>query len=156
MTTKPVALTDIRAAIVREIGLRRAVYPGRVEAGKMKHEKAEHEVAAMESALRVFDSVVAIAAAAQGLRDAVLMSGPAVIHIDIEKASEIVDAFQRWNDGGGPGVSFKPIPVLGDDGFVGPVILRRIEMLDAALAQFDRYKVEPPASTNSEAEANHA
>jgi hypothetical protein len=125
MTTKPVALTDIRAAIVREIGLRRAVYPGRVEAGKMKHEKAEHEVAAMESALRVFDSVVAIAAAAQGLRDTV------AIHC-------------------APLASLRPE--------FGPAqqLFRRVEMLDAALAQFDRYKVEPPASTNSEAEANHA
>jgi hypothetical protein len=122
MTTKPVALTDIRAAIVREIGLRRAVYPGRVEAGKMKHEKAEHEVAAMESALRVFDATVAIATAAQGLRDSVLTyalpSLPTDTHYDL--------------------------------------IARRIEMLDAALAQFDRYKVEPPASTNSEPEARHA
>jgi hypothetical protein len=125
MTTKPVALTDIRAAIVREIGLRRAVYPGRVEAGKMKHEKAEHEVAAMESALRVFDSVVAIAAAAQGLRDTV------AIHC-------------------APLASLRPE--------FGPAqqLFQRVEMLDAALAQFDRYKVEPPASTNSEPEARHA
>jgi hypothetical protein len=126
MTTKPVALTDIRAAIVREIGLRRAVYPGRVEAGKMKHEKAEHEVAAMESALRVFDATVAIATAAQGLRD----TGR-----DPLRAARIAAKPKRNR---------------------ARSYSSRVEMLDAALAQFDRYKVEPPASTNSEPEARHA
>lgn len=39
------------AAVVREIGMRKAVYPGRVEAKKMSKEKADHEVQAMEAVL---------------------------------------------------------------------------------------------------------
>jgi hypothetical protein len=39
------------AAVVREIGMRKAVYPGRVEAKKMSKEKADHETAAMEAVL---------------------------------------------------------------------------------------------------------
>lgn len=39
------------AAIIREIGMRKSVYPGRVAAGKMKQDKADHETAAMEAVL---------------------------------------------------------------------------------------------------------
>lgn len=39
------------SAVVREIGMRKAVYPGRVTAKKMSQEKADHEVQAMEAVL---------------------------------------------------------------------------------------------------------
>jgi hypothetical protein len=80
----------------------------------------------------------------------VLLSGGAVIHVEADKAREIAEAFRD-----GPGGRLEAI---GDTMslLARPVVLRRIEMLDAALAQFDRYKVEPPASTNSEPEARHA
>lgn len=39
------------AAVAREIALRKAVYPGRVAAKKMKQEKADHEISAMEAVL---------------------------------------------------------------------------------------------------------
>lgn len=47
----PVTLAEQVAAVIREIGMRRAVYPGRVAIGKMKQEKADHEVRAMETVL---------------------------------------------------------------------------------------------------------
>lgn len=39
------------ASVIREIGMRKHVYPGWVAKGKMKQDKADHELAAMESAL---------------------------------------------------------------------------------------------------------
>lgn len=112
-TTKAVALVEVRAAIVREIGMRRKVYPAWCDKGRLTRADAVHQIAAMESALKLFDATVAIATAAQGLRDGVILSGVTVGHV----------------------------PDVG----IQERLIRRTELLDAALAQFDRYKVEPPA-----------
>ncbi|GAB3272714.1 hypothetical protein GCM10027347_44520 [Larkinella harenae] len=37
--------------LIREIGLRKSVYPKRIESGKLKQESADYEIAVMESAL---------------------------------------------------------------------------------------------------------
>jgi hypothetical protein len=124
-TTKPVALVDVRAALVREIGLRRRVYPrwAHERRNGMTREAAVHQIAAMESALRLFDATVAIASAAQGLRDTV------AIHC-------------------------APLASLRPEFAAAQQLFRRVDMLDAALATFDRYKVEPPESKPQPAEAN--
>lgn len=38
-------------AVHREIAMRKAVYPKRIDLGKMKPEAAEHEIAAMQAVL---------------------------------------------------------------------------------------------------------
>lgn len=49
--TPRVPLEQQVAAVIREIGMRERVYPGWVGKGKMKPEKAEHEIAAMKNVL---------------------------------------------------------------------------------------------------------
>lgn len=44
-----VPLDDQIAAVKREVGMRRRVYPRWIEANKMTHQKAEQEIAAMEA-----------------------------------------------------------------------------------------------------------
>lgn len=120
-TTAPVALTVIRAALVREIGLRRRVYPRWVHEGRnnLTREDAVREIAAMEGALQLFDATASVVTAAQGLRDVVLLhrdSCPAEVRS----------------------------------------VLRRIELLDVALARFDRYKVEREPQPSQPEESSHA
>lgn len=57
---KPVTLDEQVAAVIREIGMRKSVYPGRVAAGKMKQDKADHETAAMEAVLVTVRDYVAM------------------------------------------------------------------------------------------------
>jgi hypothetical protein len=49
------------AAVAREVAMRKAAYPRRVAAKKMKQEKADHEVAAMEAVLDTLKAVQACA-----------------------------------------------------------------------------------------------
>jgi hypothetical protein len=45
------SLDEQIAAVTREIAIREAVYPKLVETGKMKKQKAEHEIACMKAVL---------------------------------------------------------------------------------------------------------
>ncbi len=47
----PLTLDDQIACVKREIGMREFVYPRRVADGKMKQDKADHELAAMKAVL---------------------------------------------------------------------------------------------------------
>ena len=47
-----ITLADQIKSVEREIAMRKAVYPKRVAAKAMSQEKADHEIAAMEAALR--------------------------------------------------------------------------------------------------------
>lgn len=48
-------LTELIKSVEREISLRRTVYPGQVKAGKMKQEKATHEIECMEDIKRMLE-----------------------------------------------------------------------------------------------------
>lgn len=45
------------AAVRREVGMRKHVYPRWVQAGKMTAESAEHEIAAMQAAQATLEAV---------------------------------------------------------------------------------------------------
>lgn len=47
----PVSLEEEIAAVEREIGLRKRVYPGRVQARRMSQDRAEREIQIMEAIL---------------------------------------------------------------------------------------------------------
>jgi hypothetical protein len=51
MTAKPITLVEQIVAVRREIGYRERVYPRWTSEGKMKPDKAEHELAAMRAVL---------------------------------------------------------------------------------------------------------
>ncbi len=57
-----VRLRDQIAAVQREIGMRRTVYPRRVQSGQMKQAAADREIAAMEAVLDTLREVEAGAA----------------------------------------------------------------------------------------------
>ena len=48
----PPSLDEQIECVTREIGMRRAVYPGMVTARRMSQEKADREIAAMEEVAR--------------------------------------------------------------------------------------------------------
>jgi len=50
------------ASVTREITMRELVYPKRVAAGKMKQEKADHEIACMKAVRALLQAVSAVAA----------------------------------------------------------------------------------------------
>lgn len=51
VVSAPAPLRDQIACVAREVALRRKVYRGFVASGRMKPEKAEHELACMEAVL---------------------------------------------------------------------------------------------------------
>ena len=50
-------LPEQRAAVVREIGMRKRVYPNWVASGRMKQAEADRQLAAMEAVLGTLDVV---------------------------------------------------------------------------------------------------
>lgn len=50
-------LSDLIKAAKREAGMRRAVYPNRVESGKMKAATAEHETACMDGIVQILETI---------------------------------------------------------------------------------------------------
>ena len=57
---EPVTLEQQIIAVRREIAMRKGVYPKWVAAGRLKPEKADHEIAAMEAVLASLERMRAI------------------------------------------------------------------------------------------------
>lgn len=57
--TAPISLDRQAAAVRREIGMRRHLYPRWVESGKLTQQQADDGIAAMESVLQTLQRLIA-------------------------------------------------------------------------------------------------
>lgn len=56
MVDDPIRYEELIACLKRELALRRRVYPVWISKGRMKQEKADHEIACMSRILELFEA----------------------------------------------------------------------------------------------------